>query len=48
LICRPLPQDDLAFIAKHDPNLWTRLANANIFMTGATGFYGAWLLESFS
>ncbi len=47
MICRPLPQDDLAFIAKHDPNLWTRLANANIFMTGATGFYGAWFLESF-
>jgi nucleoside-diphosphate-sugar epimerase len=43
---KPLPADDLThIISKAGPSL-RALEDANLFITGGTGFFGHWLLES--
>ncbi len=43
----PLPAQDLEDIAASPGIPWRELDNARLFVTGATGFWGSWLLESF-
>jgi nucleoside-diphosphate-sugar epimerase len=43
---RPLPREDLDFIVREGAGLWPQLGGARLLITGATGFFGRWLLES--
>ncbi len=45
---RPIPESDLQAILEQTEPLWQAVRGERIFLTGGTGFFGAWLLESFA
>jgi nucleoside-diphosphate-sugar epimerase len=43
---QPLPAEDLEYIKRGVGEYWPELRGARILITGATGFFGRWMLES--
>jgi nucleoside-diphosphate-sugar epimerase len=44
----PLPTADLDLILESTAFMWEEMRGQRIFLTGGTGFFGSWLLESFA
>ena len=42
-----LPVEDLEHIYQNTQDIWDSFREKSIFLTGGTGFFGKWLLESF-
>ncbi len=46
--CLPLPKEDLEHVLTRTRSCWEEVRGQACFLTGGTGFFGMWLLESFA
>lgn len=46
--CKPLPKEDLDHVLAHTREHWGEARGKSFFITGGTGFFGMWLLETFT
>ena len=46
--CLPLPEEDLEHVLARTQGCWEEARGQACFLTGGTGFFGMWLLESFA
>ena len=46
--CPPLPKEDLEHVLASTRSCWEEARGQGFFLTGGTGFFGMWLLESFA
>lgn len=44
---KPIQEADLLAVLEQTEPMWQAMRGERIFLTGATGFFGAWLLETF-
>ncbi len=43
----PIPADDIELVLSRTAELWEQMRGEQILITGGTGFFGCWLVESF-
>jgi nucleoside-diphosphate-sugar epimerase len=47
VLINPISGQDLQLVLSHTASDWARVREERIFITGGTGFFGCWLVESF-
>src|ERR1700749_4745239 len=47
MTAKPISAEDLEHILAETRDIWEEMRGQSVFLTGGTGFFGCWLLESF-